>query len=217
MRVGVGARRALRMAAGTVLLAVGCSETTRPEYVAELFLEPDSAHLALGQEVALSARPLGPQGEHYDERAMRVTWESESPEVATLDTDTGPTTTAHAEALGQAIVRATLGRGESTARIYVHPAGLASIAIDPSPVTLARATHAMVHAVLLDAQGDTLSPGGFRISWAVDDADIVFLSSEVGPVADLFGRGEGQANLRLIVGDRSMVTTVTVTAPSDAR
>ncbi len=45
----------------------------------------------------------------------------------------------------------------------------------------------------------------------MDDDDVVFISPESGPVVDLFGRGEGQTILRLVVGDRSVSAMVTVT------
>jgi hypothetical protein len=92
----------------------------------------------------------------------------------------------------------------------VRPPGLATIAIEPSPVELARLENVSFRAVVLDDQGVELDPDGFRISWSVDNDDIALVSVLEGPTSSAFGRAVGTTRLSLVVNGRRTETEVIV-------
>ncbi len=205
-----GARMAgLLVAVGAALLGA-CSGGTGPEKVAALDIVQDSLHLGVGSSGPLELRILGPGGESLDDRLSRVEWESDDTQVTTVErTATGAEVTA--TGVGSAVVRAHLADLSVPVPVYVHPAGLASIAIDPPSFDLVGSQTAVARAVLRDDVGDELSPEGFRISWKIGNARVASIRSATNtePEVVLGVVFQGDTELTLIVGDRTAVAPVT--------
>lgn len=188
-------------------------DSAGPRWVADLRLQPDSVHAEPGQTVTISAIPIDQRGEHLEEFATLVEWTMESGNVASLDTVAGVATVV-AGGVGTARIKAALGRAEELVPVYVHPSGLEEIQIDPASLELALGPFVTVTAVLLDAAGKRVGPGGFRISWMVVDesvADLASVGPTIGETARIRGIAVGQTAIRLTVGGR------TVTAPVQVR
>lgn len=197
------------LAATTALLAA-CTGGTGPENVAALDLVQDSLHLGVGSKGELELRILGPRGESLDDRLSRVEWQSNDMQVATVQrTATGAEVTAIG--LGSAVVRARLADLSVPMTVYVQPAGLASIAIDPPSFDLVGSETETARAVLLDATGGELSPEGFRISWKIGNARVASIrsASNTEPEIVVGAVFRGDTELTLVVGDRTAVAAVT--------
>lgn len=199
---------------GAGALAVGgCADSTGPEYVAKVIMEPDSAHLEPGESVTFTAVPLGPLDQRYPDRAERVRWDVAGENVIDIEELGGGQVRVTALAVGEGGVQAMLGRGEGVGPVYVSPPGLASIEIQPSPIVLQRFRGTSIRAVLRDASGAEMSPEGFRVSWESSNWDVAFMSDNVRHQANsaISGRSPGRATLRLVVGPLTTQTSVTVT------
>jgi hypothetical protein len=195
-------RRPTRLAAlALVSVLSGACESFQPEWVETLTLSPDSLHLSVGETATFEATPLSERGAELLDRAERVQWTLNSP-IASLQAN-GGTGTITANALGSTQVTARLGRGVVRGSVYVQPPGLDRIAIVPDRVELSPGQRPRVESRLYDAQGNEMSPEGFRISWKLVDATIGFVGTPTGPSTDLLGRRIGATQLRLIVGDLS--------------
>lgn len=196
-RRGLGA-----LSAAVAVLATGACERFEPEWVDSLAMVPDSVHVAVGGTAAFTAIPLSARDKELPDRAERVEWFLNAPDVATLETG-GGTGTVTALGLGSAVLVARLGRGTAQAPVFVQPPGLARIEIVPDRIDIRAGERPRVEARLYDAQGELLSPVGFRISWEILDRNIGFVGTPTGPSADLLGRRAGTTQLRLIVGSMS--------------
>ena len=209
-RLPVGSR--LIIAALTCSALTNCEDSTGPEFVAEVELRPDSVHLEPGDEVSLSAMPIGPWDQPLAERQVWMNWEVDDPALVTISPAAGEARiTAHE--IGTALVRAYLGRGADTAWIHVNPPGLVTVRLEPEPILIPRLTEVFVRAVLIDASGERLPPDGFRISWAIDEeADQkVRIVHEAGDSVQLRGIRQGTQVLRLVVGPLAVSREVKVT------
>jgi hypothetical protein len=195
--------KARLVALAAVALLGGC-ESFEPEWVDSLDVQPDSVHISAGETAVFTAVPLSARGTELADRANRVEWTLSAPgNVASLDADAGEGRVT-ANGLGQGVLVARLGRGLQQAPVFVQPPGLAQIRIVPDRIEIQRGQRPRVTAVLLDAQGNEMSPEGFRISWKFVDENIGFVGNPFGPVADLLGRGIGTTQIRLIVGSTSV-------------
>lgn len=200
MRAGMKCARALALTLTLSWIGSGC-ESFEPEWVESLALSPDSVHISVGETASFTATPLSARDQELPDRAERVQWFLNAPGVATLaDGGTGAVT---AEGLGNATLVARLGRGTAQAPVFVQPPGLARIEIVPDRIEVSPGNRPRVEARLYDAQGDSLSPVGFRISWTIIDPDIGFVGTPTGPSADLLARRVGTTQIRLIVGSMS--------------
>lgn len=216
-RTPLGGRSTSAAVAGILVLGGaiaigGCgADSTGPEYVAKVVLEPDSAHVEPGEAVAFRAIPLGPRDQRYPERAERVQWTLLNPDVAEMEV-TGSGVTLTAREVGTARFEASLGRGSGIGRVFVNPPGLASIEIQPSQIVLRRFTGVQARAILRGEDGQVLSPEGFRISWESSNLDILYIvpNTAVTPFATISGRQPGSATLRLVVGPMTTAITVRV-------
>lgn len=196
--------RARMLAPATLALilgAVSCGDSFTPEFVASIRLDPDSAHVSAGDIVFFRAIPRDEDGTELPERAERVKWRVNRTSVATIDEEVGEELGVTAVGMGTATLTATLGRGVSTANVFVQPSGLASIEIVPSSIEVTRGQRPRAESRLYDAQGALLSPEGFRISWKIADTRIGFVGTPTGPAADFLARRVGTTSIRLIVGN----------------
>ena len=191
-----------------LVAATAACDSFDPEWVEDLDLTPDSVHIGVGETAVFTAVPFSQDGNQLPDRAGRVEFSFSNGSVATFQQGEGQLT-ATATGLGAANFVARLGRGVKQGRVFVQPAGLASIAIEPASLDLPRGSRPDVGAVLRDADGNVLNPQGFRISWSAVDPTLIFVGTTQGPVANLFLRRAGTTQLRLTVGD--MNTTIPVT------
>jgi hypothetical protein len=181
-------------------LVVAACDSFEPQWVETLDVQPDSVHISQGETAVFTAVPLSERGEELPDRAGRVEWTLTAPgSVATLDAVAGEGRVT-ANGLGQGLLVARLGRGLKQAPVFVQPPGLDRIAIVPDRIDIFRGERPRVTAILYDAQGNEMSPEGFRISWKFVDENIGFVGNPYGPVADLLGRRTGTTQIRLIVG-----------------
>lgn len=208
--------RALPALAGlglACLTAAACSDAFYPDFVAELAVTPDSLHLEPGETAELEATPVDERGVRLPERAHRIEWTTVDTQVVALEPDGGRAQVT-ARAPGAAVLRLELGQGIREIRVYVHPPGLASVAIDPPQVLSAPFGRTTLRARILTAAGAELPPEGFRISWTVEGPNVAGFASEVvtGAAATLFSRPEtGTTTVRLMVNDHTAVANVNVT------
>ena len=186
-----------------ILGAASCGDAFTPEFVASIRLRPDSVHISAGQNAVFIAIPRNEDGDELPERAERVQWRVDGTSVATIDGEVGGELGVTAVGMGTATVTATLGRGVETGNVFVQPAGLDRIEIVPSIIEVTRGQRPRAESRLYDAQGELLSPDGFRISWAAQDTRIVFVGAPTGPTADFLARRVGTTSIRLTVGHLS--------------
>ena len=192
-----------------LLLGVGsCADSFRPEYVNALLLSPDSVHISVGETAMMEVVPITLNGKRLPDRARRVQWTVNNPDVATIGENVGGQLTINAVRLGDARVTARLGRGMIQGNVYVQPAGLTSIEITPSSLDVERRTRPRVEAHLYDAAGNEMSPDGFRISWTALDRRIVFVGTPTGTPSDLLALRVGSTSIRLTVGH--LVTAIPI-------
>lgn len=190
-------------------LLVGCEAPVPPGPVVDLRVTPDSAHLVPGETVELTVTPIGESGDPLPERVGRVRWAMADEAVADFEL-VGTTGRLTARELGTAHVEVELGQGRRVAAVFIHPAELASIAIEPSPVEAGVSILTPVRAVLLDAAGEELDPAGFRVSWMLSDTTEAFINGETTAVSGVLVREPGTRRLTLIVNDFVTATEVVV-------
>jgi len=198
MRARVRAPAAIMLSLG----ALACADSFTPEFVDSISLNPDSTHISAGQTAVFKGEPLSERGVVLADRAGRIEWQINDSDVATIET-TGDELMVTAVSLGEARVTGRLGRGQARADVYVQPPGLARIEITPSSVEVSRGERPRVEAILYDAQGQEMSPDGFRISWEIVDPRIGFVGTPSGPRSDLLARRVGTTEVKLIVGHLS--------------
>lgn len=212
----VSLTRALAPMALTTLTALwwaGCADTTGPRWVDSVRPVPDSVHLEVGETATFDVKVFDQNDQELPaEWLPRVEWSLSNPAVATLQVlDVGVSVTALQP--GTASVRAELGRGRRSARVYVQPPGLDRIEIEPSPVRVSVVTASVrASALLLDSSGAEMSPQGFRISWEFGDTTVVRPTHSTDPFAIVSGLKAGQTTLSLKVGNTTAHADVFVIA-----
>jgi len=199
-----------RMITAALLLAsAACSDRFEPEYVADLRLVPDSTHMSAAQTQVFAAVPVSQFGNELPDRAARVRWSFDGGDAATME-PSGDQVTVTATELGAARLTAALGRGSSTAFVFVQPPGLARIEIAGSSFDASIGQWARFEARLLDAQGAELSTDGFRISWKIHEPSVLRTIYTSYPTLSCWGLRPGQSEITLVVGHLSIRRTVTV-------
>ena len=198
--------------------AIGCAEVTGPIWVDSLALSPDSMYLVAGETGQFSSIPLDQEQNPLLDRAERTEWSVSNSSIATL-TSEGSIGTVTAVQAGATNVRVSLGRGAGTGRVFVEPAELAEIRIEPSNIELAAGTtgfgaRVAVSPVLIGLDGNEVPATGYRISWRTSNTQIFIMVGNQEVITSVStsvgGRSPGQATLTLQVGDRKVSTTVTV-------
>ncbi len=195
--------------AAAATLSGGCAESVRPLFVADVTLRPDSAFLRPDEEAVIEAVPRDNRGDALLDRTPFVRWIAEGEAVSVSDT-LGAQTTVRGLDVGSGAVRAEIGRGVATTRVFVVPEGDLLLSIQPSPIVLSRGEGLDLTAWVVDSQGAPVSLVGHRVSWSFDQDDVALLSAGQSLTARLFGRASGTGRLTLVVSDRSLVETVTV-------
>jgi len=192
----------------------GCSDTGGPRWVQTIDIGPDSIHLEPGESgVFKVVKVLDQHGDELSEEWIpRVKWTILSPSILSVE-KSGDSLVVTALDRGTGGVRAELGRGRHEAAVYVHPAGLDRIEIEPSPVTVSLLSgEARAYAHLYDSSGAEMEAGGFRLSWNTTDTTVAYIPNRLNSYtsARIRGRRIGQTKLRLYVSGRNVATDVFV-------
>ena len=141
-------------------------------------------------------------------------WSVIYPSLATLGGTLGSSTSVAGVSVGTTSIRASLGRGTRTALVYIEPAGVARVAIEPNPIEVTVGTGVAVRARIYDADGVLMSTAPFRISWDIGSQDIARMGTgrgvQPGPSTGVTGRIQGQTTVFLQVGDRKLAAPVIV-------
>ncbi len=198
------------LAIGLLTLAAGCSDSVRPLFVDGVRISADSAHLTIGQSVTLEALALDSRGNPLPERGAFIEWRSTQPGILSLSDSAGSAVTALADALGSSMVETEIGRGSARVPVYVFPAGLVELAIEPIGIRLAVGEALDIQGRLLDSAGASIEPAGFRLSWGFSDDTVALLTGQ-STQARLFGRSAGTGRLTFVVNNRRVTVDVMVT------
>lgn len=215
----VGAR--VCFAAGCLVASVsatsGCDDSTGPRYVDLVRLLPDSAHVPVGESFEFRIAVFDQRGDSLPDRVSMVELVNRNPEFVEAMIDAGRL---HVNGLqpGVARIEMRLGFGTGTADIFVPPARVDRIEIDPSPILIDNGGGVDVHARLFDSDGNELPTLGHRISWVVPghpatvgvrftpSGSVSSLRAETFPTSAL----PQQRTLILVVDDREISTDVTI-------
>jgi len=175
--------------------------------VARVEVTPRAATLAVGATQRLTATATLTDGTSVDVTASAV-WASDATGVATVSSAAGAEGTVSAITAGAATIGATFGGQTGSAAITVQGAAvtLRSLAITPSPVTVAFGGSAQLTAIGTFSDGSTQNL----------TASAVWDSNATGTVAVTQGLASGvaagTATVRASVGSISATVSVTVTA-----
>ena len=162
--------------------------------------------LSVDDTTQFTATPLDSVGVPLVGRS--VSWSSLAPGVASIST-TGEVI---ALGLGVTDISARIDAEESTRSLRVWPQPVASIAIEPSAVSLPQFHRASFIATARDRRGKLLS--GRPITWSSSDAAVFSIT----PSADTaIARDVGSATVTASAEGKSAAATVTVTDPVEAR
>ena len=164
--------------------------------VESVSLDRSELPLAMGSTAALKAT-VSPS----NATNPAVTWKSDNEKVATVD-QSGKVT---AVALGEATITAKAGNKEATCTVTVTYAGVESITLDKTEVTLAAGGTTELTATVLPDNADQ------AVTWSSNDTAVADV--ENGTVT---GIGEGTAIITATAADGQTATCeVTVTAEGD--
>ena len=196
-----GAIRTLALAS-TLVFGLACgpdSQPTSPRVVATVSVQPAQHTLAVGDELAMTARALDEAGEIVAGRG--ITWSSSNESVARV-TDAGRVT---AVAAGTVQIRATADGKSGSAELTVTVPAVASIAVSPTVVVLEVGESRILTAVTRDANGNVLS--GREVTWSVDTPN-----ASVSPSGVVFGLVPGYATITATSEGKTVGAAVTIGA-----
>jgi uncharacterized protein YjdB len=192
----VGSTQVAASAGGRSAVA---SITVQLPPVATVAVQPATPSLLVGASVTLSTTLADAAGAVLTNRA--VTWVSSDPGVATV-TDVGLVA---AIAPGTATITATSEGKTGVARVTVTPVPLATVAVQPSAVSLTAGGTATLTPVMTDVNG---APASRPVTWTSSDTRIAGVSA-AGIVT---GAAPGTATITAESEGKTGTATVTVTS-----
>jgi len=198
------ARRLSARGALVALLTAACSsssDSTNPNPVAMVIVTPDSATLATGDRMSLSATARDSAGANLAGRA--ITWVSAEPTIATVDVSGHVT----AVAPGSVTVTATSEGKTASASILVRSANamtLAEVSGSAQHATLSAQLAAPLVVKAIDAHGAAIS--GVVVTWTPDSG-----SGSVSPATSVTD-ASGLAQTRWTLGRTFLWHTLTASA-----
>ncbi len=190
------------------LIAVACSSPIDPDGlpdgpsahgVSALVINPVSASVALGNNMALDADALDRQGRRLSGR--RIDWSSTNPSVVHVSSDGQLTTIAP----GEAVIRAHSEGRTGVAEINVTNA-VASIRLNRTTATIPVDGSVRVNAQPRDSANKALP--GIAVDWSSSHPDVASVNDGV-----ISGQGIGSATVTASVGAVSATVAVTVRVP----
>jgi uncharacterized protein YjdB len=180
--------------------------------IVSVTVTPATASLAVGATQRFTATATTSDGRTVDVTASAV-WTSDATGVATVSSTTGTEGTVEAVAAGTTAIRATFGGKSGTATVTVQGPSitLRSIAITPSPVTLAFGGSAQLTATGTFSDGSTQNLTA-NAAWSSSASSTVAVAQGL-----VSGVSAGTATVTASVGAVSATVSVTVTtAPLQA-
>jgi Tol biopolymer transport system component len=170
------ARTSLYVAAALGVMLTACSgdkgtEPSPPRTVANVGVLPAERTLVVGDEIALTARPLDEQGEIIDGRT--VLWSSSNESVANVTADGRVA----ALAPGAVTINATVDGKTGSARLLVTLAPVHSVVVSPAGFVLEVGQARMLTVVTKDARGNVLT--GRVVTWSADNGNVAVNESGV--------------------------------------
>lgn len=174
--------------------------TVTPAPVATLDIDPDSIALREGENTHLAIVARDALGNTLAGRAATLTTSNAA--VATLQNNV-----VTAVAPGTAIITATSEGVTATAKIVVVATPIATLAFDPSFVTMEQGTTKQVRVIARDASGRELA--GRTVAVQTSNASVAFITSSSLVIE---GRGVGRAVLTATAEGKTATATVDVVA-----
>ena len=170
------ARTSLYVAAVLGAMLTACSgdkgtEPSPPRTVANVAVLPAERTLVVGEEIALTARPVDEQGEIIDGRT--VLWSSSNETVANVTADGRVT----AVAPGAVTINATVDGKTGSAQLLVSPAPVHSVVVSPAGFVLEVGQARVLTVVTKDARGNVLT--GRVVTWSTDNGNLTVSESGV--------------------------------------
>jgi photosystem II stability/assembly factor-like uncharacterized protein len=198
-------RRVVIALLGSLVASIACGGdsapvSTAPPAVATVEVSPATLPLVVGQTGALTAQLRDRSGVLLSNRS--VTWTSSNAAVATVSV----TGTVMGAAPGTTTVIATSEGKSGAATVTVVPAPVATVVVNPNPVTLRVGQTATLTATLLDQTGGVLT--GRPLAWSSSDTAVASVSAS-GVVT---GAAPGTAAIAAASEGKVGTAAITVTA-----
>ncbi|HKJ02174.1 MAG TPA: Ig-like domain-containing protein, partial [Longimicrobiales bacterium] len=179
------------------ILAASCDGGTVTEVeVTSVSVSPASVNLEVTDTVRLTATSRGAGGGTVP--GVAVTWSTDDSSIASV-TQSGLVTGAGE---GTTTVRASAAGVQGAASVTVNRRTVASVAVEPSSVTLVSGDTAVLTAFARAANGDALT--GRPASWASSDTSVVQVDTTGSIVGGAPGTATVSATVEGVVGSASV-------------
>lgn len=155
--------------AAALLIAVGCTEATRPEQVRSVEVVTPAPDLVVGDSAQLTARVWGSAGTVME--GQPVTWTSADTTIATVSS----AGSVRGVRPGTTTVAASAGGKEGRVSITVRAVPVAAVGVEPGQFWVQPGDSVLLTAVVKDASGNALS--GRTVSWTASPDSVVRVSS----------------------------------------
>ncbi|MFO0724415.1 MAG: Ig-like domain-containing protein [Myxococcota bacterium] len=188
-----------------LVLAFAAAATACGPSVASIVVDPAAPTLgAKGQTVVLKADPRDKEGKTVQDAILKVTWESQNPDLATVDK--GVVT---AKKSGDAKIVAKVGEIVGSATIKVQIA--ASMVLEPASSEIVGVGKTVnLTAVVKDEAGRPI-PGAQPV-WSTSDSNVVNIKDGVVTAA-----GAGKAKIKGALGEITATADFSVSHPKVAK
>lgn len=173
---------------------------------------PLSGTLPMGTTLSFKATGLYEGGASRDITAD-VTWSTDDTAVATISNAAGTAGRASPVAVGATTVRAKLDGVEGSASLSVTAAGVTSITIAPSALSMVRGTKQFATATANYSDGTTADVTT-KCTWATASTAIANVSNGSGSQGLVTAVAVGSTNLTCSLGGVTGTASITVTAPT---
>ncbi len=212
-----------------LLVLSGCSDRFGPRWVDRVTVQPDSAHVEVGETATFTPVVRDQNGEEFPgEWPGYVHWNAVGPVSVGTDETGQLVVTGINEGRGGAV--GTLGRATTGVPVYVRPPGLTRIEITDnagndlvnSGLLMSSFGGVDANLHLYDTAGALMAPNRFRVSWQVSDTILARVRfpigfdshAAVGGLATTNGtvRLEGTLDLTAVVNGLKRTVPVRVTA-----
>lgn len=190
-----------------VVTISACSDSFGPRWVDRVTIDPDSAHLEVGESAVFVATALDQNGNPLaSDWPQFIEWNEAGGSIFRFETMDDGSLNLTALREGGGSVSGRLGRANPRFQVWVRPPGLDRIELSSTPIASAY-QNSSLSVLLLDTAGIPMDPGRFRISWAVADTSLATAFFPFRDVEAVSIRGSGQAS---DASPRSGTTTLTV-------
>lgn len=186
--------RALIQSLCLVITLSACSDSFGPRWVDRVTIDPDSAHLEVGESAVFVAIARDQNGNPLEsDWPQFIDWNEAGGSVFRFETTDDGRLSLTALREGGGSVSGRLGRANPRFQVWVRPPGLDRIELSSTPVASAY-QNSSLSVLLFDTAGVPMNPGRFRISWAVADTSLATAFFPFRDVETVSIRGSGQAS-----------------------